>query len=113
MNDILADYREWRDAQPVRVSTHSGRCHLWHRDCMIHRLAHALAAEQAKPALTDAERLAIQWVVGEALSVDGVTIQATLRGLLARTQENAVLTDVQKNERFPASENVRIQENRS
>ena len=35
--------------------------------------------------LTDAERLAIQWVVGEALSVDGVSIQETLRGLLERT----------------------------
>lgn len=39
------------------------------------------------PSLTDAERLAIQWVVGEALSVDGVSIQDTLRGLLERTQD--------------------------
>ncbi len=37
--------------------------------------------------LTDEERLAIQWVVGEALSVDGVSIQATLRGLLNRTRD--------------------------
>lgn len=36
--------------------------------------------------LTDAERLSIQWVIGEALSVDGVSIQATLRGLLERTK---------------------------
>ena len=36
--------------------------------------------------LTDEERLAIQWVVGDALSVDGVSIQATLRGLLERTE---------------------------
>ena len=34
--------------------------------------------------LTDAERLAIQWIVGDALSVDGVSIQETLRGLLER-----------------------------
>jgi hypothetical protein len=46
MSDILADYREWRDAQPSHVSTHSDRCHMWHRDCLIHRLAAAL--EQAR-----------------------------------------------------------------
>lgn len=34
--------------------------------------------------LTDSERLSIQWVIGEALSVDGTSIQATLRGLLER-----------------------------
>jgi hypothetical protein len=44
------------------------------------------AAEIARLRLTDDERLAIQWVVGEALSVDGVSIQATLRGLLERTK---------------------------
>jgi len=37
--------------------------------------------------LTDDERLAIQWIVGEALSVDGISIQATLRGLLDRTRD--------------------------
>ena len=42
MSDMLADYREWRDQQAARVSTHSDRCHMWHRDCMIHRLAAAL-----------------------------------------------------------------------
>ena len=36
--------------------------------------------------LTDDERLAIQWVVGEALYADGVSVQATLRGLLERTR---------------------------
>jgi hypothetical protein len=46
--DILADYREWRQQQEARVSTHSAGCHMWHRDCMIHRLAAALAVEQAK-----------------------------------------------------------------
>jgi hypothetical protein len=46
MTDILSDYREWRDAQPSHVSTHSDRCHMWHRDCLIHRLAAAL--EQAR-----------------------------------------------------------------
>jgi hypothetical protein len=48
MSDILTDYREWRAKQPTRISTHSDRCHLWHRDCLIHRLAAALAVEQAK-----------------------------------------------------------------
>jgi len=77
MADILADYREWREQQAIRVSTHSDGCHMWHKDCMIHRLAAALAVEQAKrtPAepstpdegtrqaectLTDAEREAIE-----------------------------------------------------
>lgn len=36
--------------------------------------------------LTADERVALQWVVGDALSVDGVSIQATLRGLLERTK---------------------------
>ena len=58
MADILADYREWRDAQPTRVSTHSGGCHMWHKDCMIHRLADALGRAR----LTDEEREAISRV---------------------------------------------------
>ena len=44
------------------------------------------ASEIDRLRLTDDERLAIRWVVGEALSVDGVSIQATLRGLLERTK---------------------------
>jgi len=78
MSDILTDYREWSAAQPERLSTHSDDCHMWHKDCMIHRLAAALAVEQAKrtpePACTpgegtrqagctlaDAERAEIDW----------------------------------------------------
>jgi hypothetical protein len=79
MNDILADYREWRDQQATRVSTHSGGCHMWHRDCMIHRLADAL--ERAR--LTDAEREAIEYaaVVGRVASeLD----REVLKGLLKR-----------------------------
>lgn len=53
--DILADYREWRDQQAARVSTHSAGCHMWHERCMIDRLADAL--ERAR--LTDDERHAI------------------------------------------------------
>lgn len=34
--------------------------------------------------LTDDERQAIRWIVGDDLSADGVSIQATLRGLLKR-----------------------------
>jgi hypothetical protein len=56
MSDILADYREWRDAQPVRVSTHSDRCHMYHDRCMIHRLADALE----RATLTDEEREAVE-----------------------------------------------------
>lgn len=48
MSDILNDYREWRGKQRDRIGTHSDRCHMWHERCMIHRLAAALAAEQAK-----------------------------------------------------------------
>jgi hypothetical protein len=59
MSDILADYREWRDQQAARVSTHSDRCHMWHRDCMIHRLADALE----RATLTDEEREAVAYCV--------------------------------------------------
>ena len=37
--DILADYRQWQEGLPLRIGTHSDRCHLWHEKCMIHRLA--------------------------------------------------------------------------
>jgi len=80
MSDILADYREWRDAQPGALKTHSDRCHLWHRDCMIHRLADALE----KATLTDAEREAIE-VAADAYSSDhGERFAKILRGLLER-----------------------------
>jgi len=89
MSDILTDYREWRQQQEARVSTHSDGCHMWHKDCMIHRLAAALAVEQAKRTLTDEEREAI----ADAASryVEGITPKAqeytaTLRGLLERTK---------------------------
>jgi hypothetical protein len=102
MSDILADYREWRDQQAARVSTHSAGCHMWHRDCMIHRLADALAVEQAKrtpePAstpgegtrqvagtLTDEEREAVDWAAYAAEQWYEHTAAATLRGLLERT----------------------------
>ena len=37
--------------------------------------------------LTDDERQAIKWIVGDDLSADGVSIQATLRGLLSRLSD--------------------------
>jgi len=40
--DILDDYRQWQVGLPLRIGTHSDRCHLWHEKCMIHRLAKAL-----------------------------------------------------------------------
>jgi hypothetical protein len=84
MADILADYREWRDAQPGALKTHSERCHLWHRDCMIHRLADAL--ERAR--LTDAEREAISVVAdwaSEHLGQDDPGVVA-LRALMERLE---------------------------
>jgi hypothetical protein len=99
MTDILADYREWADGQPTRVSTHSDRCHLWHEPCMIHRLARALerASQNCDAAtLTDAEREAVetsfdslQYAADElGLSqADCDRMVATLRGLLERTVE--------------------------
>jgi hypothetical protein len=103
MSDILADYREWRTQQAIRVSTHSGGCHMWHKDCMIHRLAAALAVEQAKrtpePAstpgegtrqvactLTDAEREAVQFAAFLYEQGGRADDAATLRGLLERTK---------------------------
>ena len=89
MSDILADYREWRQQQAARVSTHSDGCHMWHRDCMIHRLADALAVEQAKRTLTDAEREAIADASGryvEGITPKAAEYAATLRGLLERTK---------------------------
>jgi len=92
MPDILADYREWRSKQEDRIGTHSDRCHMWqrHERCMIHRLAAALAAEQAKRTLTDSEREAIALVIrdyGDLGNDDEACeqIAAALRGLLERT----------------------------
>jgi len=86
MADILTDYRKWRDAQPVRVSTHSDRCHMYHDRCMIHRLADAL--ERAR--LTDEEREAVQAAMnayGENnADPECAAIEATLWGLLERTK---------------------------
>ncbi len=87
MADILADYREWRDQQAARVSTHSAGCHMWHKDCMIHRLADAL--ERAR--LTDAEREAIERAIGRELDAEwygGTEPErvTTLRTLLERTK---------------------------
>lgn len=90
MTDILADYREWAAAQPTRVSTHSDRCHMYHTECMVHRLARRLEAAT----LTDAERSAVVAAIGwiespslddEAMPEDYLPITSTLRGLLERT----------------------------
>jgi hypothetical protein len=87
--EILADYRQWAAAQPTRVSTHSDRCHLWHEQCMIYRLASALerASQHCDAAaLTDAERAAVERA---ADLIDNKTCgdSSTLRGLLERTVE--------------------------
>lgn len=87
MTDILADYREWAAAQPTRVSTHNERCHLWHEQCMIHRLASALERASQNcdsPTLTDAERKAVEWAVSAAENCQHPADDA-LRGLLERT----------------------------
>jgi hypothetical protein len=80
MSDILADYREWRDQQAARVSTHSGGCHMWHRDCMIHRLAAALE----RATLTDAERECLEWAEEIAGNCEEFDRVPTLRGLLEK-----------------------------
>jgi hypothetical protein len=87
MSDILADYREWRDQQAARVSTHSAGCHMWHRDCMIDRLADALGRAR----LTDEEREAIRWAIDKtARTYDdaegGPIKRESLRTLLERTK---------------------------
>jgi hypothetical protein len=85
MSDILADYREWRDAQPGALKTHSDRCHLWHRDCMIHRLADALE----KATLTDAERFVLREVRDICADVDDIASHeraAVIDELLERTK---------------------------
>jgi hypothetical protein len=108
MRDILADYREWRDQQAARVSTHSGGCHMWHKDCMIHRLADALERATRTPerpstpgegtrqvacTLTDAEREALQTVMRRVREdyfagrfADSVEVAAVIDGLLERTK---------------------------
>ena len=53
MTDILADYREWREGLPLRIGTHSDRCHMWHERCMIHRLAREV--ERLRAALEGAK----------------------------------------------------------
>jgi hypothetical protein len=85
MSDILADYREWRDQQAARVSTHSAGCHMWHERCMIDRLADALG----RATLTDAEReaiLAMACHCDTRAGIDWHKYSATLRGLLERTK---------------------------
>jgi hypothetical protein len=105
MPDILADYREWREQQAARVSTHSDGCHMWHKDCMIHRLAAALAVEMAKRTpsepstpgegtrqagctLTDAEREAIAWAAGLS-ETRPQGCRTILRSLLERTRNGS------------------------
>ena len=97
MSDILAEYREWAANVPTRASTHNERCHLYHTECMVHRLARRL--EEA--ALTDAEREAIgsmaHWcevdsgycreAEDQAAADHYAARAATLRGLLERTGE--------------------------
>ena len=53
MTDILADYREWREGLPLRIGTHSDRCHMWHERCLIHRLAREV--ERLRAALEGAK----------------------------------------------------------
>ena len=87
MPDILADYREWRDQQAARVSTHSAGCHMWYKDCMIHPLTDALE----RAALTDEELEAIERAIGRELDAEwygGTEPErvTTLRTLLERTR---------------------------
>ena len=94
MSDILADYREWAANVPTRASTHNERCHLYHTDCMVHRLARRL--EEA--ALTDAEREAVEYFAALTVSPreDDSSQAATLRGLLERLSSSPPISDAGK-----------------
>jgi len=99
MADILADYREWRQQQEARVSTHSDGCHMWHKDCMIHRLAaeverlrlvikiSELGQEIERPRilLTDAEREAMASVLNRLCGHMTPGERSALLGMLERT----------------------------
>ena len=106
-SDILADYRQWAAAQPTRVSTHSDVCHLYHAECMIHRLAAALLRASQNcdsPTLTDAEREAVERA---ADLIDNKTCgdSSTLRGLLERIGTTATASfRRRKNERTAKSD---------
>lgn len=81
MSDILADYREWRDNYDrLWTRTHHERCHMYHPECMAHRLAEELASAR----LTAAEREAIAWVCGDVADITG-PVEDTLHRLLERT----------------------------
>lgn len=112
MSDIVERITSWADATPdavtsrllreaateinvQRACTSAGRdeiAHLRSRPCPYVTgtvTKHCTLNTSEKPnssTLTDAERLSIQWVIGDALSVDGISIQDTLRGLLERMQ---------------------------
>ena len=88
--DILADYREWQEGLPLRIGTHSDRCHMRHERCMIHRLAREverLRNRTAKPdssTLTDDEREAVAYFAQWGTWTAAAAHAATLRGLLDR-----------------------------
>jgi hypothetical protein len=84
MNDIIADYRQWRSVQEDRIGTHSPDCHLWprHERCMIHRLA----AEVERLRLTDVERAAIERAVKDENELGMVYTADVLKWLLERTK---------------------------
>ncbi len=90
--DIVSRLRNWRglhlahggrlfEEAADEIERLRGYRDLAEADCS----AAMLATERLR--LTDDERLALKWVIGEALTVDGVSIQATLRGLLNRTRD--------------------------
>lgn len=68
--DIVSRLRNWRGL------------HLAHGG----ELFDEAADEIERLRLTDDERQAIRWIVGDDISSDGVSIQATMRGLLERTR---------------------------
>lgn len=82
MTDDLAErLASWAEATPDSVTS------LLLREASqeVERLrANQTGGDSRSVALTGEERVAIQFVIGDALSVDGVSIHATLRRLLER-----------------------------
>ena len=87
--DILADYRQWQEGLPLRIGTHSDRCHLWHERCMIHRLAAEVARlRQAlvQQNVTDEERAAVEYFSKWGTWTSAAPHAEALLSLLERTK---------------------------
>lgn len=98
MTDICERLRRWThapDAQPASDLMDEAAAEIERLRALADKrgeIAVDRRREIQRLRLTDDERQAIRWIVGEELSADGVSIQATLRGLLERTNPMNKLT---------------------